>query len=184
MSVTISYSAREHLRDGSPFEVLALRPEDEADMHAALDQRQRSAWLPWSSRRYERRLDMLTTPGSRTSHIAVVGPRAGYAFRPASLQSCFGGAASLQASLTGAIAVVRCRAVEAEQRPRAPAPSEHLRPAGHQARSSQSLPERSWAGWCRERPAPAISDRNGCEWRPRDRDRRAQRADPETKHRQ
>jgi hypothetical protein len=35
MSVT---SAREHLRDGSPVEVRALRPEDEADMLAALDQ--------------------------------------------------------------------------------------------------------------------------------------------------
>ena len=35
MSVT---SARERLRDGSPVEVRALRPEDEADMLAALDQ--------------------------------------------------------------------------------------------------------------------------------------------------
>jgi len=35
MSVT---SAREHLRDGSPVEVRALRPEDEADMLPALDQ--------------------------------------------------------------------------------------------------------------------------------------------------
>jgi ribosomal protein S18 acetylase RimI-like enzyme len=32
------YSAQEHLRDGSPVEVRALRPEDEADMLAALEQ--------------------------------------------------------------------------------------------------------------------------------------------------
>jgi GNAT superfamily N-acetyltransferase len=38
MSDIASYSAREHLRDGSPVEVRALRPEDEADMLAALDQ--------------------------------------------------------------------------------------------------------------------------------------------------
>ena len=38
MSVTISYSAPEHLRDGSPVEVRTLRPEVEADMLAALDQ--------------------------------------------------------------------------------------------------------------------------------------------------
>jgi GNAT superfamily N-acetyltransferase len=38
MSDIASYSATEHLRDGSPVEVRALRPEDEADMLAALDQ--------------------------------------------------------------------------------------------------------------------------------------------------
>lgn len=38
MSVTISYIAPEHLRDGSPVEVRTLRPEVEADMLAALDQ--------------------------------------------------------------------------------------------------------------------------------------------------
>jgi hypothetical protein len=38
MSDNAKYSAREHLRDGSPVEVRALRPEDEADMLAALDQ--------------------------------------------------------------------------------------------------------------------------------------------------
>jgi len=38
MSDTTSYSAREHLRDGSPVEVRAFRPEDEAGMLSALDQ--------------------------------------------------------------------------------------------------------------------------------------------------
>jgi RimJ/RimL family protein N-acetyltransferase len=32
-----AYSAREHLRDGRPVEIRALRPEDEADMLAAID---------------------------------------------------------------------------------------------------------------------------------------------------
>ncbi|WP_262047188.1 GNAT family N-acetyltransferase [Bradyrhizobium sp. Bra78] len=38
MSNTATYSATEHLRDGSPVEIRALRPEDEAEMLAALDQ--------------------------------------------------------------------------------------------------------------------------------------------------
>jgi len=38
MSKTISYTARELLRDGSQIEIRALRPEDEADMLAALEQ--------------------------------------------------------------------------------------------------------------------------------------------------
>ncbi len=33
-----TYSAHEHLRDGSPVEIRALRPQDEADMLAALEQ--------------------------------------------------------------------------------------------------------------------------------------------------
>jgi GNAT superfamily N-acetyltransferase len=37
MSDTADYSASEHLRDGSPIEVRALRPDDEAGMLAALD---------------------------------------------------------------------------------------------------------------------------------------------------
>jgi RimJ/RimL family protein N-acetyltransferase len=32
-----TYSAREHLRDGRPVEIRALRPDDEADMLAAID---------------------------------------------------------------------------------------------------------------------------------------------------
>jgi len=38
MSDVANYSAHEHLRDGSPVEIRALRPEDEADMLAALEQ--------------------------------------------------------------------------------------------------------------------------------------------------
>ena len=38
MSDTASYGAREHLRDGTPVEIRALRPHDEADMLAALEQ--------------------------------------------------------------------------------------------------------------------------------------------------
>jgi RimJ/RimL family protein N-acetyltransferase len=38
MSDVSHYSARDRLRDGTPVEVRALRPEDEADMLAALDQ--------------------------------------------------------------------------------------------------------------------------------------------------
>jgi GNAT superfamily N-acetyltransferase len=37
MSATADYSAHEHLRDGSPVEIRALRPEDEAEMLAALE---------------------------------------------------------------------------------------------------------------------------------------------------
>jgi ribosomal protein S18 acetylase RimI-like enzyme len=37
MSDAASYSAREHLRDGCPVEIRALRPEDEAGMLAAVD---------------------------------------------------------------------------------------------------------------------------------------------------
>jgi ribosomal protein S18 acetylase RimI-like enzyme len=36
MSEAVNYSAHEHLRDGSPVEIRALRPEDEADMLAAV----------------------------------------------------------------------------------------------------------------------------------------------------
>jgi RimJ/RimL family protein N-acetyltransferase len=38
MSDTAKYSASEHLRDGSPVEIRALRPVDEAEMLGALDQ--------------------------------------------------------------------------------------------------------------------------------------------------
>lgn len=38
MSETPNYTARELLRDGSPIEIRALRPEDEADMLAAIGQ--------------------------------------------------------------------------------------------------------------------------------------------------
>src|SRR4051812_2792767 len=38
MSDVSHYSVRERLRDGTPVEVRALRPEDESDMLAALDQ--------------------------------------------------------------------------------------------------------------------------------------------------
>jgi GNAT superfamily N-acetyltransferase len=38
MSKATSYSAREHLRDGSRVEIRALRPEDEAGMLAAVDE--------------------------------------------------------------------------------------------------------------------------------------------------
>jgi len=38
MSTIAEYSATEHLRDGSPVEIRALRPEDQADMLTALDQ--------------------------------------------------------------------------------------------------------------------------------------------------
>jgi ribosomal protein S18 acetylase RimI-like enzyme len=38
MSHAANYTAHEHLRDGSPVEIRALRPEDEADMIAALEQ--------------------------------------------------------------------------------------------------------------------------------------------------
>jgi ribosomal protein S18 acetylase RimI-like enzyme len=37
MSEAATYSAHEHLRDGSPVEIRALRPEDETDMLAALE---------------------------------------------------------------------------------------------------------------------------------------------------
>ena len=37
MSEAASYSAHEQLRDGSPVEIRALRPQDEADMLAALE---------------------------------------------------------------------------------------------------------------------------------------------------
>lgn len=125
---------------------------------------------------------MLTTHGRRTSHIAAVVPRAGCVFRCVSLQSCFDAVVSLQSSSTGAIAVVRHRAVESPQMPRAPASAENRRSARHQARPSRSRSRRSWAGWCRERPALAISDRNGCGWQPRALVRRVPRADPENRH--
>jgi RimJ/RimL family protein N-acetyltransferase len=38
MSEAINYTARELLRDGAPIEIRSLRPEDEADMLAALEQ--------------------------------------------------------------------------------------------------------------------------------------------------
>ena len=38
MSETASYSAHEHAKDGTPVEIRALRPQDEADMLAALAQ--------------------------------------------------------------------------------------------------------------------------------------------------
>jgi hypothetical protein len=125
---------------------------------------------------------MLTTPGRRTSHIGAAAPRVEYVFRCASLQFYFDAVASLQTLLTDAIEFGRHQAVEAEQMPRAPASVGNRCPAGHQAPPLRSLSERSWAGWCRERPAPAVSDRNGCGWRPRDQVRRVQRAGPEDRH--
>lgn len=37
MPEIVHYNAREHLRDGSPIEIRALQPQDEADMLAAID---------------------------------------------------------------------------------------------------------------------------------------------------
>ncbi len=63
-------------------------------------------------RRPGRRLNMLTTPGSRTSHTVAAAPRAGYVVRCASLQFCFDAAASLQALPTDAIGLVGIRRLQ------------------------------------------------------------------------
>jgi hypothetical protein len=112
---------------------------------------------PWRS-------ETLTKLGSQTSHTAVVAPRGAYAARRASLQFCFGVAASVQASLAGAIGGVRRQPVAAEQMPHAPASPQSRRLSGPLNRPphSRSLLERWWSGWCREQCAPAIFDRNEC----------------------
>jgi hypothetical protein len=108
--------------------------------------------------------ETLTKPGCQTSRTAAAAPRAGSFFQCASSHFCFGAAASHQPLSTDALAVVRHRLLLAEQRPRERASARRRRPAEHPARPWQCRLRQSSAGWCRERPAQAISTRNESGW--------------------